>query len=41
MQPLKVAQTRPYVYAMIRIENTTAQRIDQYAAFMKTTADEV
>lgn len=41
MPLLEIAQTRRYVSAMIRIEDTTAQRIDQYAAFMKTTADEV
>lgn len=41
MPLLEIAQTRHYITAMIRIEDTTAQRIDQYAAFMKTTADEV
>jgi hypothetical protein len=41
MPLLEIAQTRRYVSAMIRIEDTTAQRINQYAAFMKTTADEV
>lgn len=41
MPLLEIAQARHYVSAMIRIEDTTAQRIDQYAAFMKTTADEV
>ena len=41
MPLLEIAQTRRYVSAMIRIEDTTAQRIDQYAAFLKTTADEV
>lgn len=41
MPLLEIAQARRYVSAMIRIEDTTAQRIDQYAAFMKTTADEV
>ena len=41
MPLLEIAQTRRFVSAMIRIEDTTAQRIDQYAAFMKTTADEV
>ena len=41
MPLLEIAQTRRFVSAMIRIEDTTARRIDQYAAFMKTTADEV
>ena len=41
MPLLEIAQTRRYVSAMIRIEDTTARHIDQYAAFMKTTADEV
>lgn len=41
MPLLEIAQTRRYVSAMVRIEDTTAQRIDQYAAFMKTSADEV
>ena len=41
MPLLEIAETRRYVSAMIRIEDTTARRIDQYAAFMKTTADEV
>jgi hypothetical protein len=41
MPLLEIAQTRRFVSAMIRIEDTTANRIDQYAAFMKTTADEV
>jgi hypothetical protein len=41
MPLLEIAQTRRFVSAMIRVEDTTAQRIDQYAAFMKTTADEV
>ena len=41
MPLLEIAQTRHYVSAMIRIEDTTAQRIDQYAAFTKATADEV
>jgi hypothetical protein len=41
MPLLEIAQTRHYVSAMIRIEETTAQRIDQYAAFMNSTADEV
>jgi hypothetical protein len=41
MPLLEIAQTRRYVSAMIRIEDTTAQRIDQYAAFTKASADEV
>lgn len=41
MPLLEIAQAHRYVSAMIHIEDTTAQRIDQYAAFMKTTADEV
>lgn len=41
MPLLEIAQTRRFVSAMIRVEDATAQRIDQYAAFMKTTADEV
>lgn len=41
MPLLEIAQTRHFVSAMIRIEDGTALRIDQYAAFMKTTADEV
>ncbi|MGB9147213.1 MAG: hypothetical protein WCC14_15400, partial [Acidobacteriaceae bacterium] len=41
MPLLEIAQTRRYVTAMIRIEDTTAQRIDQYAAFTRATADEV
>lgn len=41
MPLLEIAQTRRYVSAMIRVEETTAQRIDQYAAFMNGTADEV
>ena len=41
MPLLEIAQTRRFVSAMIRVEDTTAQRIDQYAAFMKTSADEV
>jgi hypothetical protein len=41
MPLLEIAQTRRYVSAMVRIEDTTAQRIDQYAAFTKATADEV
>ena len=35
MPLLEIAQTRHYVSAMIRIEDTTAQRIDQYAAFFE------
>lgn len=38
---LDVAQTRHYVSATVRIEDATARQIDQYAAFMKTSADEV
>ena len=41
MPLLEIAQTRHYVSAMVRIEDVTAQRIDQYAAFTKATADEV
>jgi len=41
MPLLEIAQTRRYVSAMIRVEDTTARRIDQYAAFTKATADEV
>lgn len=41
MPLLEIAQTRRYVSAMIRIEDATAHRIDQYAAFTKSTADEV
>ena len=41
MPLLEIAQTRRFVSAMIRIEDATANRIDQYAAFMKATADEV
>ena len=41
MPLLEIAQTRRYVSAMIRVEDTTAHRIDQYAAFTKSTADEV
>lgn len=41
MPLLEIAQNRRYLSAMIRVEETTAQRIDQYAAFMNTTADEV
>jgi hypothetical protein len=41
MPLLEIAQTRRYVSAMIRVEETTAQRIDQYAAFMNSSADEV
>ena len=41
MPLLELAQTRRYVSATIRIEDTTAHRIDQYAAFTKSTADEV
>ena len=41
MPLLEIAQTRRYVSAMIRIEDTTAHRIDQYAAFTKSTADDV
>jgi hypothetical protein len=41
MPLLEIAQTRHYVSAMIRIEDVNAQRIDQYAAFTKATADEV
>ena len=41
MPLLDVAQTRHFVSAMVRVEDTTARRIDQYAAFMKTSADEV
>lgn len=41
MPLLEIAQSRRYVSAMIRIEDTTAQRIDQYAAFTKATADDV
>jgi len=41
MPLLEIAQTRRYVSAMIRLEETTAQRIDQYAAFMNGTADDV
>jgi hypothetical protein len=41
MQLLEIAQTRHYVSAMVRIEETTARRIDQYAAFTKSSADEV
>ncbi len=41
MPLLDVAQTRHYVSATVRIEDATARQIDQYAAFMKTTADEV
>ena len=41
MPLLEIAQTRRYVSAMIRIEDTTARRINQYAAFTKSSADEV
>jgi len=41
MPLLDVAQTRHYVSAMVRVEDATARQIDQYAAFMKTSADEV
>lgn len=41
MPLLEIAQTRRYVSAMVRIEEMTAQRIDQYAAFMNSSADEV
>jgi hypothetical protein len=41
MPLLEIAQARHFVTAMIRVEDTTAQRIDQYAAFLNTTADEV
>lgn len=41
MPLLDVAQTRHYVSATVRIEDATARQIDQYAAFMKTSADEV
>lgn len=41
MPLLDVAQTRHYVSATVRIEDATARQIDQYAAFMKTSADEI
>ncbi len=41
MPLLEIAQNRRYVSAMVRIEETIAQRINQYAAFMNTTPDEV
>lgn len=41
MPLLEIAQNRRYVSAMVRLEETTAQRINQYAGFMNTTADEV
>lgn len=41
MPLLEIAETRRYVSATVRITDITAQRIDQYAAFTKSTADEV
>jgi len=40
MPLLEVTQTR-YVSASIRLTDTTAMQIDQYAAFIHATADEV
>ena len=41
MPLLEISQTRTYVQATVRIADTTAQQIDQYAAFTKASADEV
>ena len=40
MPLLEVVQTR-YVSASIRLTDTTALQLDQYAAFIRATADEV
>jgi hypothetical protein len=40
MALLEIVQTH-YVSASIRLEETTATQVDQYAAFLHATADEV
>ena len=40
MPLLEVTQTR-YVSASIRLRDTTAMQVDQYAAFIKASADDV
>ncbi len=40
MPLLEVVQTR-YVSASIRLTDTTASQVDQYAAFIRASADEV
>jgi hypothetical protein len=40
MPLLEVVQTR-YVSASVRLTDTTALQLDQYAAFLHATADEV
>ena len=40
MPLLEIVQTRQ-ITAMIRLDETTASQIDQYAAFLHATADEV
>ena len=40
MPLLEIVQTRR-ITAMIRLDETTASQIDQYAAFLHATADEV
>ena len=40
MPLLEVTQTR-YVSASIRLTDTTASQVDQYAAFIKASADDV
>ena len=40
MPLLEIVQTRR-ITAMIRLDETTASQIDQYAAFLRATADEV
>ena len=40
MPLLEISQSR-YLTATIRLEETTAAQIDQYAAFLHATADEV
>ncbi|MHB2008762.1 MAG: hypothetical protein ACYDBH_01370 [Acidobacteriaceae bacterium] len=40
MPLLEIVQTRR-ITAMIRLDETTANQIDQYAAFLHATADEV
>lgn len=41
MPLLEIAQTRRQVSGMVRVDESTADQIDQYAAFLHTTADEV
>jgi hypothetical protein len=41
MPLLEIPQVRPQITAMIRLEESTASQVDQYAAFLHVSADEV